>query len=293
MAFRWKLRQRYFLQLCDSLRQGSRAQWKQEPTDQVNTKTSQNISNCKRDKWLLYLRLYCAFWPPVRLPMPQFVKKSPEKFLDLEIVTHVRPGCPPMLLFSPAPAIFTGLYRCMPCIYASMLFQAILKWFKSFLCFLPFLRPLDSYCCRAKSSSSVAIGDVNISPWKPQTAPVYHVHSTAMRRPQRTYTDSYQPVLTEGYVRTRFWIEHLKGSSANKSRSLGYSAWNAVKLWQHVTVSSYHLDILKHRFVLSTFVLGAMLNFTPAKHRVSRKLGCALQDMVWENANGSFGILTW
>lgn len=39
----------------------------------------------------------------------------------------------------------------------------------SFLCFLPFLRPVDSYCCRAKSSSSVAMGDRETSPWKQST----------------------------------------------------------------------------------------------------------------------------
>ena len=140
---------------------------------------------------------------------------------------------------------------------------------------------------------------------KPQIAPICHVHSIAMScvDSQIHYTHythlpaahvhRFIPTFTDGDVRIRIWIEHLKGSSANKSRSLGYSAWNTVKLWQHLAVSSYDLDILKHRFVLSTFVLGVMLNFTPAEHRVPRKLGWALQDMVWENANGSFGILTW
>lgn len=122
MAFHWKLRQGYFLQLCDSLGQQSRAQWKQEPTDQVNAKTSQNITKwCKQDKWLLYLRLYCFFWPPVRLPMPQFVKKKSRK--DSQIVfwksrvsstsgLGVLPCCFSLLQATTVQA-FTNLYKCI------------------------------------------------------------------------------------------------------------------------------------------------------------------------------------
>ena len=135
---------------------------------------------CKQDKWLLYLRLYCLFWPPVRLPMPQFVNKSPERFpIVFWKSRHSASGlgvlpCCFSLLQATAVQAFTNV-----CINA---FSVNSEMIKSFLCFLPFLRPLDSYCCRAKSSSSVAIGDVNISPWKPQIAPICHVVSIAMCR---------------------------------------------------------------------------------------------------------------
>ena len=124
MAFHWKLRQGYFLQLCDSLGQQSRAQRKQEPTDQVNAKIVQNgVNKTSGYCTCVFIAFFGLRFVFQCLSSWKKVQKDSQSFFgNRDTARQAWVSSHAAFLSCKQP-----LYRPLQ-MYASMLFQSILKW---------------------------------------------------------------------------------------------------------------------------------------------------------------------